>query len=142
MIDGVSKITIPERTAAAAAVAKKAPKKSKRLGEVAGGAAAGCAAVVCCCPCGLIGLILLTAASVPAEIGRRIARKRKQRAVSRLLRPAQKSFNSVAPASMMVEETGVVWPEKSPAVEVSEMEEKMWAQFSGTGFWRSPSQRE
>lgn len=35
------------------------------------------------------------------------------------------------------------WPaDKSPSMEVSEMDREMWSHFYGAGFWRSPSQRD
>ncbi|KAG0447607.1 hypothetical protein HPP92_028255 [Vanilla planifolia] len=134
-------------------ILKEVPKKpKKRVAEVAGGTAAECAAVVCCCPCGLINLLVLTMVKLPAGLFRRAVRRRKKR------RSASNRKNKKPPGSVDTEskpsasnthvastlpaEKPLPWPEKSPVAEVSEMENEMWPQFSGAGFWRSPSQRE
>ncbi|KAK8951454.1 hypothetical protein KSP39_PZI003206 [Platanthera zijinensis] len=127
-----------------AGISKEPPKRSKMLAEAAGGTAAGCAAVVCCCPCGILGLLVLSVARITAGVGRRVARKKMKATRPTTIIPPPKSPNRVSPASMTAAaaEMGMALPGKSPAAEVSEMEEKMWAQFAGAGFWRSLSQRE
>ncbi|PKU64800.1 uncharacterized protein LOC110108221 [Dendrobium catenatum] len=131
-------------------ILKEPPKPSKRLAEVAGGKAAECAAVVCCCPCSLVNLLILTVVKLPAGLFRRAMRrrkmKRKRKKKAGLLGVNNKPKASVQedkPASSPAPtEPPMPWPAKSPSAEVSEMEKKMWPEFFGTGFWRSPSQRE
>lgn len=140
-----------------AAPAKKQPiilkeqaKPSKRVAEVAGGTTAECVAVVCCCPCGLVNLVVLAVVKLPAGLYRLAVRKRnKRRAMGKMKKGAavsaesKASGNNIGPASPgFSEAVAVQWPAKSPAAEVLEMEKEMWSQLFGTGFWRSPSQRE
>lgn len=131
-------------------ILKEPPKPSKRLAEVAGGKAAECAAVVCCCPCSLVNLLILAVVKLPVGLFRRAMRRRKRKMKRKIKKKASllgvdsnaagqdiktSSFSKAA-------EPPMPWPAKSPSAEVSEMEAKMWLEFSGTGFWRSPSQRE
>ncbi|KAG0469958.1 hypothetical protein HPP92_016039 [Vanilla planifolia] len=151
-IGGNCNLDMSQSSVAEGAPAAESPKKTKLWAEAAGGTAAGCAAVVCCLSFGIVSVVTLTAAKFPAEIGRRTVRRMKRRIASGKGKRdtggheefGTKPLNSVADASMskVAAETGMLWPSKSPAEEVSEMEKKMLPQFYGAGFWRSPSQRE
>ncbi|KAH0460768.1 hypothetical protein IEQ34_008343 [Dendrobium chrysotoxum] len=129
-------------------ILKEPPKPSKRLAEVAGGKAAECAVVACCCPCSLVNLLILTVVKLPAGLFQRAMRRRrmKRKKKARLLGMDNKpkaSFQEDKPASSPAPaESPIPWPAKSPSAEVSEMVKKMWPEFFGTGFWRSPSERE
>ncbi|KAK8968895.1 hypothetical protein KSP40_PGU003295 [Platanthera guangdongensis] len=126
-------------------ILKERTKASKRVAEVAGGTTAECLAVVCCCPCGLVNLIVLAVVKIPVAIYRRAVRKRKKcrraegAAVNNIAVAQDIDIAGAYPAAA---ETGLPLTVKSPAAEVSEMEKVMWSQIFGTGFWRSPSQRE
>ncbi|XP_020574303.1 uncharacterized protein LOC110020514 [Phalaenopsis equestris] len=131
-------------------ILKERPKPGKRLAEVAGGKAAECAAVACCCPCSLVNLLILTVVKIPMGLFRRVMRRRRRK-IKRLKKKKSgllgvdskaSAQNIKASFSPKAAEPPIPWPAKSPSTEVSEMEEKMWPEFVGTGFWRSPSQKE
>ncbi|KAJ6826654.1 uncharacterized protein M6B38_126765 [Iris pallida] len=138
----------------AAAAREHAPKPSARFAEVAGGTAAECAAVCCCCPCGLVGLVVCALVKLPAGLCRRAIVRRRRRRIARkksvLLASAPAPAGVVGPAEETCvaakrkaeEERWVVPAAEAPSVEAAEMEREMMARFYGTGFWRSPSQRE
>ncbi|XP_035544156.1 uncharacterized protein LOC109011893 [Juglans regia] len=131
----------------------QASSGKSRLAEVAGGTTAECAAVCCCCPCGLVNLLYLAIYKVPAGLCRRaLKRKRTRQLVKKGLLPPRRHRYSCG-----YDETGIqihqvvavdgLSPEiKSKQMEeekeVMKLEKEMWERFYGTGFWRSPSQRE
>ncbi|KAK8968580.1 hypothetical protein KSP40_PGU022231 [Platanthera guangdongensis] len=145
------------------AVLKKKSKGVVRFAEIVGTTTAECAAICCCIPCGILNLVILATVKLPAFLCCRVGRKRAA------LRPSKKkpaiggsesisvSFSdgsSKAGLSAGVDDgaefsrprqrivSGGSWPVRSPSVEVVEQEEKVWSKFSGSGFWRTPSQRE
>ncbi|XP_027927847.1 uncharacterized protein LOC114184736 [Vigna unguiculata] len=116
-----------------------------RAGEVAGNATAACAAVCCCVPCSVMDVVVLAAYKVPAGLVRKAMHKRKRRLLQKknekneaLLDHRPDDFSGPTPGP---------WPSldedlsEDEAEETSKLEEEMWAQFNGTGFWRSDSQR-
>ncbi|CAK7342129.1 unnamed protein product [Dovyalis caffra] len=127
---------------------------SGRFGELAGGTTAECAAICCCCPCGLINLLVLTIYKVPAGICRRaLRRKRRQKVIKKgLLPPRTRSCRcgcddtelQIHPMSC-VDDSFREFDEEVTLKEEEAMvklEKEMWETFYGTGFWRSPSQKE
>ncbi|XP_062004335.1 uncharacterized protein LOC133721669 [Rosa rugosa] len=129
-----------------------------RVAEVAGGTAAECAAVCCCCPCGLVNLLVLVIYKVPVRLCRRVMRKnRRQRLIKKGLLPPRHvqctcgcdglelQFHPVGFESLTSEFKAVqklVMEEESSDEDVIQLEKEMWDRFYGTGFWRSPTQRE
>lgn len=119
-----------------------------RFAEVAGGTTAECAAIWCC-PCGIVNLIVLVAYKVPFGLCRRaLRRKRRQRLIKKgLLSPKGYRLSSrvdemeVHPMTLS-DLLEVNKPAKEVEMEVAQLEKEMWERFYGTGFWRSPSQRE
>ncbi|PKA52288.1 hypothetical protein AXF42_Ash010184 [Apostasia shenzhenica] len=98
-----------------------------------------------------MNLVVLTVVKLPAGLCWRAVRKRKKRRAAGQrktgLLGAASAADGVGERAMgpgTMAETGEAahWPVKSPAAEVSEMEKEMRSQFYGSGFWRSPSQRE
>lgn len=126
---------------------------SVRFAEVAGGTAAECAAVCCCCPFVVLNVLVLAVYKLPAGLCRRALRtkrrhnlKKKGQLPSRRGRfssgldetdiqilSAGKTLHSSEPKCQKSEET---------ERKVMELEKEMWEIFYGTGFWRSPSQRD
>ncbi|XP_078437216.1 uncharacterized protein LOC144707842 [Wolffia australiana] len=113
--------------------------------EMAGRAAADCAAVCCCCPCGLLSLVALVTVKLPTRLYRRFFLSRQQTQRKKMMmsdRDGGKQGSSthkeglVSRGQYVEQET-----ENTPEMEVSQMEKKMWGQFTAGGFWRSPSQR-
>ncbi|KAL5999290.1 hypothetical protein ACLOJK_040741 [Asimina triloba] len=129
------------------------PKQSSaraRLAELAGGTTAECAAICCCCPCGIVNLMVLAVVKLPAGLCRKAIARRKRK-VGGLLPPKQqqqlelvKRYDDMELAELeRMVAAEVRWPaDKSPSVVVVEMEEEMWVQLYGTGFWRNLSERE
>ncbi|XP_030531858.1 uncharacterized protein LOC115741950 [Rhodamnia argentea] len=128
---------------------------SVRFAEVAGGTAAECAVVCCCCPCGIANLILLAVYKVPAGLCRRAWRKtRRQRLIKKGLLSAKGRRLTCGCEEKELQihpfEVNEAMAEmKRPAAEdeevekqVAKLEKEMLERFYGTGFWRSPSQRE
>lgn len=130
----------------------KSPSRA-RLAELAGGTTAECAAVCCCCPCGIVNLVMLAVVKLPAGLARKAIARRKRKGAGLLPQEQQqrqqqlelvKRYDDMELAELerMVAEEAC-WPgDKSPSVVVVEMEEEMWVQLYGTGFWRNPSERE
>lgn len=124
------------------------------FGELAGGTTAECAAICCCCPCGLVNLLVLTIYKVPVGIIRRaLRRKRRKKLIKKgLLPPQTKSCGCVYDDTELqihpmasVEDSSTEFDEEEGLKEEEAMvklEKEMWETFYGTGFWRSPSQRE
>ncbi|CAL0328946.1 unnamed protein product [Lupinus luteus] len=127
-------------------------KRKLRIGEVAGGTAAECAAVCCCCPCAVVHFVVMAVYTVPKGLLKKAVTKMKKR--HRLLNhsastKSEKNKNDVvllerekqweeACKGMLVGPTAL---EEKERMEDVERENEMWARFSGTGFWRSESQR-
>ncbi|KAE9612422.1 hypothetical protein Lal_00039712 [Lupinus albus] len=133
-----------------------------RLGEAVGGTAAVC----CCCPAVVANVMILAIYKVPASLCRRAMEKKKKHKQKRLRNlhstvekeglvqnkrsctcgcrddisirgyPKCDNVDDIANARSQT----VV--EQEEEKEVIELEEEMWARFSTTGFWRSPSQRD
>ncbi|KAK8955041.1 hypothetical protein KSP39_PZI002882 [Platanthera zijinensis] len=142
-------------------VLKKNSKGVVRFAEIVGTTTAECAAICCCIPCGILNLVILATVKLPAFLCCRVGRKRAALRPSKK-KPAIGGSESVSvsngsskaglsagaddgaefsrPRQRVV--SGGSWPVRSPSVEVVEQEEKVWSKFSGSGFWRTPSQRE
>ncbi|POO01401.1 hypothetical protein TorRG33x02_027080 [Trema orientale] len=141
-------------------------KEKRRIGELAGGTAAECAAVCCCFPCALMNFVVLAVYKVPTELCRKAWAKRKKRQRSAKMKKGllllQQRPNGPGDGSVR-EELEAEWKRvKEAALEeekingggggggcgdgapgtVDFLDEEMWDRFYGTGFWRSPSQRE
>ncbi|KAH7554197.1 hypothetical protein ACOSP7_028740 [Xanthoceras sorbifolium] len=121
---------------------------SNSYAEVIGGTTAECAAVCCCCPCGLMNLLVLAIYKVPAGLCRRaLQKKRRKKLIKQGLLPMRRSRKCRCGCDDMemelhpVVSTVDVDTEESEKA-VVELEKEMWDKFYGTGFWRSPSQRE
>ncbi|KAK2647412.1 hypothetical protein Ddye_014901 [Dipteronia dyeriana] len=127
---------------------------SSNFAEVAGGTTAECAAICCCCPCGLVNLLVLAIYKVPAGLCRRaLQKKRRKKLIKQGLLPMRRSRNKCrcgcvddemevefhpVVSSLDINKGEVDEAEKA----VVELEKEMRDKFYGTGFWRSPSQRE
>lgn len=120
------------------------PTCGARAAEVAGGTAAECAAVCCCCPCAVAGLVVLAVYKVPAGLCRKALRNGRRRVV----KPRKHECGSfdiamremdVARSVAAMEELLEMTAEKA---EMEEFEGEMLKIFYGSGFWRSPSQRD
>ncbi|KAJ6798986.1 uncharacterized protein M6B38_358365 [Iris pallida] len=123
--------------------------------ECAGGTAAECAAVCCCCPCGIAALLMCALVKLPAGLCRRaLLRGRRRRiaaATAKKRSPAMLACGGVCDVEerfgIRKEKDGERWVIPAAAAlamspEFVAIEKEMWARFYGTGFWRSPSQRE
>lgn len=142
-------------------------RQRSNFGEVAGGAAAECTAVFCCCPCTLMKLLILAVYKVPAGVCRKAwAMKKKRKLVGKKKEKKQgglleKRPNGLGPIGLTREELemevkrvkeGTEEEDKINSIvngndvetshSVDLLEEEMWSQFYGTGFFRSPSQRD
>ncbi|XP_058085468.1 uncharacterized protein LOC131232942 [Magnolia sinica] len=120
---------------------------SARFAEVAGGTAAECAAVCCCCPCGLVNLVVLAVVKLPAGLCRKaMLKKNRKRKIGLLPQQQQlelsKRFNEMELQKLENIVTAETWPDKSPSMVVLDMEQEVWTQLYGTGFWRNPSEKE
>ncbi|OMO69175.1 hypothetical protein CCACVL1_19633 [Corchorus capsularis] len=123
-------------------------KSNVKFGEVCGETTAECAAICCCCPCGLANLLVLAIYKVPAGLCRRALRQKRRRKLLKkgLLQPhSHCEFDDefqVHPVVCLEDFfTDVAVSEDAEKAKV-ELENEMWNRFYGTGFWRSPSQRE
>ncbi|CAN0847713.1 hypothetical protein LINGRAHAP2_LOCUS5125 [Linum grandiflorum] len=133
---------------------------SSRFGELAGGTTAECAAIACCCPCGLANLLFLTIYKVPVGLCRKaLRRKRREHLMKKgLLLPRSRrcqcgcddtelqihpihgdaqSFDMKMMMGMHLD-----FDDEEAGEEMVKLEKEMWETFYGTGFWRSPSQKE
>lgn len=132
-------------------------KKGKKVGEVVGGAAAEFTAVCCCCPFTLMDMLILAVYRVPTGLCRRAWRKRmRQRRKRRKgllagdLSVGKCQEGSNWPAGLDVEAEMKLVAENlnadagdcDGANEAVDLDKEMWDRFYGTGFWRSPSQRD
>ncbi|KAJ6425691.1 hypothetical protein OIU84_026297 [Salix udensis] len=126
---------------------------SGRFGELAGGTTAECAAIFCCCPCGLINLLVLAIYKIPAGICRRaLKRKRRKKLIKKGLLPPQGRYGcgcddpevDIHPMACVEDSLREFNGEEAVKKEeaMRRLEKEMWETFYGTGFWRSPSQRE
>ncbi|KAK3205550.1 hypothetical protein Dsin_019596 [Dipteronia sinensis] len=120
-------------------------KKGKKFGEVAGGTAAECAAVCCCCPFTVMNLLVLAVYKVPTGLCKkawgkqrkrhRIMGKKRKQVGGLLMGPTCGGVDGAQKQELLV-------TEKNDKDADLELEKEMWDQFRGTGFWRSPSQKE
>ncbi|KAK4776153.1 hypothetical protein SAY87_024114 [Trapa incisa] len=127
-------------------VGGRLPMLRARLPEAAGKATADCAAVCCCCPCLVADFLVLAVYRFPAGLCRRARRQRRQRRILKQAKGGKCTCGCEVEESIkigdviMEEEMLEMKLEESP--EMEELEEEMWKAFYGTGFWRSPSQKE
>ncbi|XP_022744987.1 uncharacterized protein LOC111295657 [Durio zibethinus] len=127
-------------------------RNSAKFGEFCGGATAGCAALCCCCPCGIANLLVLAIYKVPAGLCRRALRQKRLRKLQKkgLLQPrnhrglygCDDSELQIHPVVSLEDFFLGVEASEEAEKAVDELEKEMWDRFYGTGFWRSPSQRE
>lgn len=125
---------------------------SAKFGEFCGEKTAECAAICCCCPCGIANLLVLAIYKVPAGLCRRALRQKRLRNLRKkgLLQPSNHrghcEFDDTELQIRPVVCLENFFPDKDASEEaekaVVELEKEMWQRFYGTGFWRSPSQRE
>ncbi|GLT60952.1 hypothetical protein SLA2020_336900 [Shorea laevis] len=119
--------------------------KGRRFAEVVGAGTAECAAVCCCCPCTVMELLVLGFYKVPAGLCRKAWKKRKRQRILKMKKRQglmgggnRKELESTE-ADQVAAKSQVGVSE----VEAVELEEKETLDgFYGTGFWRSPSQRD
>ncbi|KAI4348849.1 hypothetical protein L6164_009519 [Bauhinia variegata] len=124
---------------------------STNVGEFVGSTAAECAAVCCCVPCAVANFLVLAIYKVPAGLCRRALRKKRLQRLAKkgLMSPRRRAY------SFNHDEDFQIYPlnddslldiksDKSQELdkEAEELEKEMWQRFYGTGFFRSPSQRE
>ncbi|KAF3439498.1 hypothetical protein FNV43_RR17776 [Rhamnella rubrinervis] len=134
------------------------PREKRQFGEVAGGTTAECAAVCCCCPLTVMNLLITVVYRVPAGLCRKaFARKRKRQRMPQkkglLQRPSEPHERTreelEAELKRVKEEVNITAGAGAGSRRVDGLpetgdfkEQEMWDRFYGTGFWRSPSQRE
>lgn len=145
------------------------PRDKRQFKEVAGGTAAECAAVCCCCPCTVLDLLVTVVYRVPAGICRkawnRTAKRHrcapKKGLLQRPSSPEESHTRGELEAELKRAKEGAKEENIATAAvagasagsgaggggdgvpETGDFPEKeMWDRFYGTGFWRSPSQRE
>ncbi|XP_028784920.1 uncharacterized protein LOC114740843 [Neltuma alba] len=114
------------------------------VGEVIGETTAECAVICCCFPCAVANLLVLAIYKVPAGLCRRALRKNRKR----MLPPRRRrcscgcddTENQIHPNGILDMSDLQASPELDK--ELQQLEKEMWERFYGTGFWRSPSQRE
>ena len=131
---------------------KSTSRNSAKFGEFCGGTTAECAAICCCCPCGIANLLVLAIYKVPAGLCRRALRQKRLRKLQKkgLLQPRNhRGHCECDDAELQIHPVVCLedfFPDKEASEEaekaVVELEKEMWERFYGTGFWRSPSQRE
>lgn len=128
------------------------------MGEMAGNATAECAAVCCCVPCSVMDVVVLAAYKVPAGLVKKAMHKRKRRLLTQkkkkndiLLDHGPTAYDNddgfafglgLGLGLVSTLEEHFAKEEADDKLEVLKLEEEMWAQFNGTGFWRSFSQRQ
>ncbi|KAK8685672.1 hypothetical protein V6N13_041670 [Hibiscus sabdariffa] len=127
---------------------RSSSRNSAKFGEFCGGTTAECAAICCCCPCSIANLLVLAFFKVPVGLFRRALRLKRRRKLQRkgLLEPKNRGhcgFDDNSESQICMED---VFPDVKSSEEAEkaalELEKEMWKRFYGTGFWRSPSQRE
>ncbi|XP_062082502.1 uncharacterized protein LOC133788882 [Humulus lupulus] len=133
------------------------PREKRRIGEMAGGTAAECAAVCCCFPCALMNLLVLAVYKVPAGLCRKAwaKRKKRQRLAKMGLLPQRPSgpgglardeleaeIKRVKDAALEQDKINGGGGNQGATSTIDLLEEEMWERFYGSGFWRSPSQKE
>ncbi|RWR85444.1 pollen preferential protein [Cinnamomum micranthum f. kanehirae] len=126
------------------AVTLRRPPMRKRCAEMAGGTTAECAAVCCCCPFGLLNLAVLAFVRLPAALCRKAIKKQGRKRKVSILQHQTKGSEEDAEREDCIGSAEISpgkWPDIPPSEAVSEME-VMWTKLNGTGFWRSPSERE
>ncbi|KAE8702535.1 hypothetical protein F3Y22_tig00110482pilonHSYRG00272 [Hibiscus syriacus] len=119
--------------------------KIANFGEFCGGTTADCAAVCCCCPCGLANLLVLVIYKVPAGLCR--LKRRRMLRKKGLFQPrngcgceeGESSDGSMVCIKDILLDMKVSEEDDKA---LFKLEKEMWEKFHGTGFWRSPSQRE
>ncbi|XP_027364281.1 uncharacterized protein LOC113871387 [Abrus precatorius] len=122
-----------------------------RLGEAVGGTAAVC----CCCPCGLATVMYLAICKLPASLCVKLLKRKRRRHLKDGLFPPRRRCSCgfcddmgvrIYPICSDDDEDVAVLKSRSSVVkedkEVMELEKEMWDRFYGSGFWRSPSQRD
>ncbi|KAG4972129.1 hypothetical protein JHK84_038208 [Glycine max] len=129
-------------------------RERRRVGEVAGNATAECAAVCCCVPLTVMDMVVLATYKLPAGLLKKAMHKRKGRLLQKRKKKTEalldhgpvKADNSghglglgLGLGSTLEEHLAKEVAEEK--LEASRLEDEMWAQFNGTGFWRSASQR-
>lgn len=121
-------------------LSRETPTGSSRLAEVAGGTAAEFVAVGCCCPCVIVDILVVTVVKLPAGLCRKALQKKRYNRRIGLLQPKRLDEDDLKLRTV----SAGMWLEKSPAMEVCDMEKEMWSKFysNGNGFWRNPSERE
>ncbi|XP_022754219.1 uncharacterized protein LOC111302697 [Durio zibethinus] len=128
----------------------KTARKGNKFGAVVGGTVAECTAVFCCCPFSVMELLVLGLYKVPAGLCKKVWKRRKRQRLMKknpgFLGPAK-----VGPprAELEAEPDQVVGKgarcgddQDDGCAGAVHLEKEMWDRFYGTGFWRSPSQRE
>ncbi|GMJ14765.1 hypothetical protein like AT3G11690 [Hibiscus trionum] len=127
---------------------RSSSRNSAKFGEFCGGTTAACAAICCCCPCSIANLLVLAFYKVPVGLVRGALRLKRRRKLQKkgLLQPKNRNhcgFDDNSELQICMED---VFPDVKASEEaekaVAELEKEMWKRFYGTGFWRSPSQRE
>ncbi|XP_022748142.1 uncharacterized protein LOC111297787 [Durio zibethinus] len=127
---------------------RSSSRNSAKFGEFCGGTTAECAAICCCCPCGIANLLVLAIFKVPAGLCRRALHHKRRRNLQKkgLLQRGHCECHDtdlhihpvVCLEDFFLDKETSEEDEKA----VLELEKEMWQRFYGTGFWRSPSQRE
>ncbi|XVE61356.1 hypothetical protein DITRI_Ditri06bG0032900 [Diplodiscus trichospermus] len=131
---------------------RSSSRNSAQFGEVCGGTTAECAAVFCCCPCGIANLLVLAIYKVPAGLCRRALRQKRLRKLQKKRLLQQRNHRGdceyddtefqIHPVVRLEDFFQDKQVSEEDEKAVMELEKEMWQRFYGTGFWRSPSQRE
>ncbi|XP_014513487.1 uncharacterized protein LOC106771937 [Vigna radiata var. radiata] len=131
------------------------PQTGTRLGEAVGGTAAVC----CCFSFGLANMMYLAMYKVPTRLCQKALRRKRRhlRSNSEGLEMVTHSRRCSCGCCDDIMGAGRVYPlcsedeedvaalrrlsEAEKDADVVELEKEMWERFYGSGFWRSPSQR-
>lgn len=120
---------------------------SAGFGEVCGGATAETAAVCCCVPFGIANFLVSAIYKIPAGLCRRAIRQRQRRKLLKkgLIQPWDHR-GCEGGGGLQIHPVEELFPAVNGCEETEkaadELEKEMWERLYGTGFWRSPSQRE
>ncbi|XP_022753723.1 uncharacterized protein LOC111302053 [Durio zibethinus] len=128
----------------------KTARKGNKLGEVVGRTTAECVAVCCCCPCSVMELLVLGLYKVPTALCKKAWKMTKPHCMTKknpgLLGQAndQPTLKELEAELDRMVGKGIQGGEDQDdgCKGAADLDKEMWDRFYGTGFWRSPSQRD
>ncbi|KAK8488470.1 hypothetical protein V6N13_025053 [Hibiscus sabdariffa] len=132
---------------------RRTSRDSASFGELCGGTTAECTAICCCFPLAVTNFVVLAIYKIPAGLCRRAFQRMRQRKLQEeglVQHCSNQRGQGGWENSCFPMHSGESVEEFFPAMEgceeteeaEEELEKSMWQKFDGTGFWRSPSQKE